>query len=467
MKKIGLKDMLPFLVLSAVAICSLFFPTGEVFADTSKYSTGDITWVLVATALVFLMTPGLAFFYGGMVNRKNVLSTMIKSFVAAGIVTVLWLAVGYGMSFGTSINGVIGNPLSHFFYKGVVSGAPWVGGPTIPLTLFSLFQLMFAIITPALVVGAVAERVKFSSYVLFIVLFCLFIYFPVCHWAWHPEGFLAKMGVLDFAGGTVVHITAGCAALAGALVLKRRKSHIENVDIHPANVPYVLIGTGLLWFGWFGFNAGSALGANTLAVSAFATTNIAAATAGLSWMFFDVIRGKKPSVLGFCIGAVVGLVAITPGSGFVGIAHSAFIGFIAAIISNFAVSLRSKTKVDDTLDVFPCHGIGGIVGMLLTGVFASHAVNSAVGLDGTVNHQGLFFGGDLFFTQFKGMIIVASYSFVVGWLIFKFINFINPIRVSEDEELAGLDESQHGEHYTQGTLLVKNGGVFEETKVKE
>ncbi len=467
MKKIGLKDMLPFLVLSAVAICSLFFPTGEVFADTSKYSTGDITWVLVATALVFLMTPGLAFFYGGMVNRKNVLSTMIKSFVAAGIVTVLWLAVGYGMSFGTSLNGIIGNPLSHFFYKGVVSGAPWVGGPTIPLTLFSLFQLMFAIITPALVVGAVAERVKFSSYVLFIVLFCLFIYFPVCHWAWHPEGFLAKMGVLDFAGGTVVHITAGCAALAGALVLKRRKSHIENVDIHPANVPYVLIGTGLLWFGWFGFNAGSALGANTLAVSAFATTNIAAATAGLSWMFFDVIRGKKPSVLGFCIGAVVGLVAITPGSGFVGIAHSAFIGFVAAIISNIAVSLRSKTKVDDTLDVFPCHGIGGIVGMLLTGVFASHAVNSAVGLDGTVNHQGLFFGGDLFFTQFKGMIIVASYSFVVGWLIFKFINFINPIRVSEDEELAGLDESQHGEHYTQGTLLVKNGGVFEETKVKE
>ena len=303
--------------------------------------------------------------------------------------------------------------------------------------------------------------------ILFIVLFCLFIYFPVCHWAWHPEGFLAKMGVLDFAGGTVVHITAGCAALAGALVLKRRKSHIENVDIHPANVPYVLIGTGLLWFGWFGFNAGSALGANTLAVSAFATTNIAAATAGLSWMFFDVIRGKKPSVLGFCIGAVVGLVAITPGSGFVGIAHSAFIGFVAAIISNIAVSLRSKTKVDDTLDVFPCHGIGGIVGMLLTGVFASHAVNSAVGLDGTVNHQGLFFGGDLFFTQFKGMIIVASYSFVVGWLIFKFINFINPIRVSEDEELAGLDESQHGEHYTQGTLLVKNGGVFEETKVKE
>lgn len=465
MKKIGIKEVLPFLALTAVAIGSLFFPTAEVFADTSKYVTGDITWVLVATALVFLMTPGLAFFYGGMVHRKNVISTMIKSFVAAGIVTVLWLTVGYGMSFGTSLNGIIGNPMSHLFYKNVVSGAPWVGGPTIPLSLFSLFQLMFAIITPALVVGAVAERVKFTSYVLFIVLFCLFIYFPVCHWAWHPEGFLAKMGVLDFAGGTVVHITAGCAALAGALVLKRRRSHINNIENHPANVPYVLIGTGLLWFGWFGFNAGSALAANTLAISAFATTNIAAATAGLSWMFFDVIRGKKPSVQGFCIGAVVGLVAITPGSGFVGIAHSAFIGFISAIISNLAVSLRSRSKVDDTLDVFPCHGVGGMVGMLLTGVFASHAVNSVVVLDGAVNHQGLFFGGDLFFTQLKGMIIVAAYSFGVGWLIFKFINFINPLRVSEDEETTGLDESQHGENYVQGTLLVKNNGLIEEKTI--
>jgi len=353
--------------------------------------------------------------------------------------------------------------MSHLFYKNVVSGAPWVGGPTIPLTLFSLFQLMFAIITPALVVGAVAERVKFSSYVLFIVLFALFIYFPVCHWAWHPEGFLAKMGVLDFAGGTVVHITAGCAALAGALVLKRRRSHIQNIENHPANVPYVLIGTGLLWFGWFGFNAGSALAANTLAVSAFATTNTAAATAGLAWMFFDVLRGKKPSVLGFCIGAVVGLVAITPGAGFVGIAHSAFIGFVAAIISNLAVSLRSRSKVDDTLDVFPCHGIGGMVGMLLTGVFASHAVNSAVVLDATTNGQGLFFGGNLFLTQFKGMVIVASYSFIVGWVIFKFINFVNPLRVSEDEENEGLDASQHGENYTQGTLLVREGNSLRET----
>jgi ammonium transporter, Amt family len=456
MKKIGLREVIPFVALTIVALASLFFPTGAGFADTSKYSTGDITWVLIATALVFLMTPGLAFFYGGMVNRKNVLSTMIKSFVAAGIVTVLWLTVGYGMSFGTSVNGLIGNPMSHLFYSGVVSGAPWVGGPTIPLTLFSLFQLMFAIITPALVVGAVAERVKFTSYALFIVLFALLIYFPVCHWAWHPDGFLFKWGVLDFAGGTVVHITAGCAALAGAIVLKRRRSHTPNMESHPANVPYVLIGTGLLWFGWFGFNAGSALGANTLAVSAFATTNTAAATAGLAWMFFDVMRGKKPSVLGFCIGAVVGLVAITPGSGFVGIAHSAFIGFVAAIVSNLAVGLRTKSKVDDTLDVFPCHGVGGIVGMLLTGIFASKNINAA-GVD------GWFFGNSgLFFTQLKGMLVVASYSFAMGFVIFKFINFLNPIRVSEDEEEAGLDETQHGEKYLQGTLLVKNGGGIEE-----
>ena len=459
MKKIGSKEIVPFAALSLLALGSLFFPTGEAFPDTSKYSTGDITWVLVATALVFLMTPGLAFFYGGMVNRKNVLSTMIKSFVAAGIVSVLWLAVGYGMSFGTSIGGFIGNPMSHLFYKGVVSGEPWVGGSTIPLTLFSLFQLMFAIITPALVVGAVAERVKFGAYALFIVLFGLLIYFPVCHWAWHPEGFLFKMGVLDFAGGTVVHITAGCAALAGAIVLKRRKSHVANAEASPANVPYVLIGTGLLWFGWFGFNGGSALGANTLAVSAFATTNMAAASAGLSWMFLDVLKGRKPSVMGFCIGAVVGLVAITPGSGFVGISHSAFIGFIAAIISNIAVSIRTKSRVDDTLDVFPCHGVGGMVGMLLTGVFASKAINGAAA-------DGWFFGNaDLFITQLKGMVIVASYSFAVGFVIFKIINLIYPIRVSEDEEEAGLDESQHGEKYLQGTLLVKNGGNLEEVNV--
>jgi Amt family ammonium transporter len=456
MRKLIARQIFPFIAVALFAITSLFFYPTEVAVSLAEYNTGDITWVLISTALVFLMTPGLAFFYGGMVNRKNVISTMIKSFVATGIISVLWISVGYGMSFGHSISGLIGDPLSHLFYKGVISGKPWFGGPTIPLSLFAIFQLMFAIISPALVVGALAERIKFLSYALFIVLFALFIYFPVCHWAWHPDGILFKMGVLDFAGGTVVHITAGCAALAGAIVLKRRKSHLEKKEEHPANVPYVLIGTGLLWFGWFGFNGGSALGANILGVNAFTTTNLSAGTAGLAWMFFDILKGKKPSVTGFCLGAVVGLVAITPGAGFVGIPHSAFIGFIAAIISNLAVSLRSKSSLDDTLDVFPCHGIGGIMGMLLTGVFASKVANP-LGAD------GLFFGNwDFFFTQFKGMVLVSTYSFVVAWIIFKLINLINPIRVSEDEEEMGLDSTQHGENYVQGTLLVKKDSEVHE-----
>ena len=317
--------------------------------------------------------------------------------------------------------------------------------------------MMFAIITPGLVVGAVAERIRFSSYILFTVLFSLLIYAPLAHWSWHPDGFLFKMGALDFAGGTVVHISAGCAALAGALVLKRRKVHMENKEIPPANVPYVLIGTGLLWFGWFGFNAGSALGANSLAVSAFATTNTAAAAAGLSWMFFDILRGKKPSVLGFCIGAVVGLVAITPAAGFVAIPQSIFIGVIAAIISNIAVYYKQRSRLDDTLDVFPCHGIGGMVGMLMTGLLATKAMNSA-------GSDGLFYGNPtFFFTQVKALSIVVAFSFTGSFIIFKFINFVLPLRVTEADEELGLDASQHNENYSQGTLLVHNNGVLKET----
>ena len=441
MPKPTVKQLAPFLVLAAVAIAALFIPSLPNFNDGGKYSSADIAWIIVATALVFLMTPGLAFFYGGMVHRKNVISTMIKSVVAAGIVSILWVFIGYSLCFGDTIGGFIGNPFTHMFFKGVNSGAPWSLAPTIPLALFALFQLMFAIITPGLVVGAVAERIRFTSYILFIALFSLLVYAPIAHWTWHPEGFLFKMGVLDFAGGTVVHISAGCAALAGALVLKRRQSHLEKREIPPANIPYVLIGTGLLWFGWFGFNAGSALGANALAVSAFATTNTAAAAAGLSWMFFDVIRGKKPSVLGFCIGAVVGLVAITPAAGFVAVPQSIFIGMVAAILSNLAVYYKSKSSLDDTLDVFPCHGIGGMVGMLMTGIFATKSVNSA-GAD------GLFYGNASFFLiQVKALFIVVAYSFTVSFIIFKFINFILPLRVSSEEEELGLDASQHDEKY--------------------
>jgi Amt family ammonium transporter len=458
-----MKKVAPFLILCAIAIAAIFIPSLPDFDGSKTYSSSDIAWIIVATALVFLMTPGLAFFYGGMVHRKNVISTMIKSVVAAGVVSILWITVGFSLCFGEDIGGFIGNPSTFLFFKGVNSGIPILQGAagpmTIPLTLFALFQLMFAIITPGLVVGAVAERIRFTSYILFIVLFSLLIYAPLAHWTWHPMGFLFKMGVLDFAGGTVVHISAGCAALAGVLVLKRRKVHMEHKEIPPANIPYVLIGTGLLWFGWFGFNAGSALGANALSVSAFATTNTAAAAAGLSWMFFDVLRGKKPSVLGFCIGAVVGLVAITPAAGFVAIPQSIFVGFIAAIISNMAVYYKSKTSLDDTLDVFPCHGIGGMVGMLMTGIFATKSVNSA-GAD------GLFYGNGAFFlTQVKGLVIVVAYSFVGSYLIFKLINLIQPIRVSVEEEEEGLDASQHNEKYLQGTLLVHNSnGVTKEEK---
>ncbi|MGY0040527.1 ammonium transporter [Pedobacter sp. NJ-S-72] len=456
MNKVLFKQVIPFVILAIVAIAALFVPLHADF-DAGKYNAADIAWILVATALVFLMTPGLAFFYGGMVHRKNVISTMIKSIVSAGVISVLWVTVGFSLAFGESIHGLIGNPSTFLFFQGVNSGPAWSLAPTIPLTLFALFQLMFAIITPGLVVGAVAERIRFTSYILFIVLFAIFVYSPLAHWTWHPDGILFKMGVLDFAGGTVVHISAGMAALAGALVLKRRKVHQDHQEIPPANIPYVLIGTGLLWFGWFGFNAGSALGANNLAVSAFATTNIAAAAgaAGLSWMFFDVLRGKKPSVLGFCIGAVVGLVAITPGAGFVAIPHSIFIGVAAAIISNLAVMWKSKTSLDDTLDVFPCHGVGGIVGMLLTGVFATKTVNAA-GAD------GLFYGNPaFFFTQLKGgVLIVAVFSFVVSFLIFKLINVIQPIRVSSEEEEEGLDASQHNEKiFSQGTLIVSSTGL--------
>lgn len=463
MSKKTVKQVAPFLILLGVAVAAIFispassFDPASVVGDDGKtpkyvYNSGDIAWMLVSCAFVFLMTPALAFFYGGMVGRKNVLSTMIKSTVSAGIISVLWIVVQFSLCFGKSINGVIGDPTTFFFFKNVMNGEPWSLAATIPLPLFAFFQLMFAIITPGLVVGAVAERIRFSSYTLFIVLFGVLVYAPLAHMAWHPDGLMFKWGVLDFAGGTVVHISAGMAALAGAIVLKPRKS---TTAASPANIPYVLIGTGLLWFGWFGFNAGSAVGAGSLGVYAFATTNTAAAAAGLSWMFLDVIRGKKPSVLGFCIGAVVGLVAITPAAGFVGVPQALFIGFIAAIVSNVAAELlKRRSKVDDVLDVFACHGLGGITGMLMTGVFGSKTVNSLV-LDGQ------------FLIQLKGMALAVGYSFIASFIIFKFINLVIPMRVNEREEAEGLDASQHDEKYLQGTLLVQNNGMVHEKQVEE
>lgn len=429
----------PFYLLALISMLGIFVPLVADFDGSQVYHSADITWVLIASALVLLMTPGLAFFYGGMVSKKNVISTMLQSFIATGLISVLWLIVGFGLAFGDSFHGFIGNPKEFLFMQGINGHAPWPLAPTIPVLLFALFQLKFAIIAPALVVGATAERIKFTSYVLFMVLFSVLIYAPIAHWTWHPKGLLLQMGVLDFAGGTVVHISAGCAALAGAIVLKRRKVHINREEVKPARIPYVLLGTGLLWFGWFGFNGGSALSANSLAVDAFANTNIASAAAGLSWIFFDAKRGRKPSALGFCIGAVVGLVAITPAAGFVGLPQSCFIGFISSIISNLAVHWKGKTTIDDTLDVFPCHGVGGITGMICTGIFASKRINPA-GAD------GLFYGGTHFFLiQLLGCIIVVAYSLMMSFVVFKLTNLIHPIRVSEKEEEAGLDISQHDE----------------------
>jgi Amt family ammonium transporter len=375
-----------------------------------------------------------------MVNNKNVISTMLQSFIAMGVMSILWVVVGFSLAFGDSIGGWVGDPTTFFMFKGVLDGKPWSLAPTIPLALFAFFQLKFAVITPALVTGSLAERIKFRSYILFMVLFSIFVYAPLAHWTWHPDGFLFKLGVLDFAGGTVVHMSAGWAALAGALYLKRRRAHEEANFLPPANIPYVLLGTGLLWFGWFGFNAGSAVGSGPLAVSALAATNTAAAAAGLAWVLFDAAKGKKPSALGFSIGAVVGLVAITPACGFVTIPQSIFVGTISSMVSNYLAHLRTKTTLDDTLDVFPCHGVGGMMGMLMTGIFASKGVNPAV-VD-----EGLAYGT---FTLFKNhliaLVVVSVFAFAMSYIILMVTDFIEPLRVSEEDEKVGLDISQHDE----------------------
>ncbi|MCP9769808.1 ammonium transporter [Lacihabitans sp. LS3-19] len=427
----------PIAILAAVTVLALVFPSIPGAIITEGIDSGDTAWMLVASALVLIMTPGLAYFYGGMVNTKNVISTMLQSFIAMGVISIVWVVVGYSLAFGESIGGFVGNPFTHFMMKGVLDAEPW---GTIPAIVFAFFQLKFAVITPALVTGSMAERINFKSYVVFMILFSIFIYAPLAHMTWASGGFLFEMGVLDFAGGTVVHMSAGWAALAGAIYLKRRRSHVEGSFLPPANIPYVLLGTGLLWFGWFGFNAGSALGANPLAALAFSTTNTAAGAAGIAWVLFDAARGKKVSALGFCIGVVVGLVAITPAAGFVTIPHALVIGVVASIISNFLAHYKTKTALDDTLDVFPCHGVGGMVGMVFTGVFASSAVNSAV------TDQGLFFGdATLFIKHLVALVLVSAFAFIMSFIILKLTDILVPMRVSERDELLGLDVSQHDE----------------------
>ena len=439
MRKIILSVILiTILVLSIFSI--YLFPEGTTLGAhvvNLKLDTGDTAWMLCATGLVLLMTPGLGFFYGGMVGKKNVISTVLQSFIAMVIVTVLWVVVGFGLCFGPSVGGFIGDPSHNMFFQGVSATTAWELAPTIPFLLFALFQAKFAIITPALITGAFSERVRFWGYMLFMVLFILFVYAPLCHMTWHPNGIFFEWGVLDFAGGTVVHMSAGWAALAGAIFLGKRKVQKAN----PARITYVLLGTGLLWFGWFGFNAGSAVGSGSLAAQALGTTTVAAAAAAMGWVFLDKILGHKLSALGACIGAVVGLVAITPAAGFVSIPSALAIGFIASIVSNLVVSNFPKGKIDDALDVFACHGVGGMVGMLLTGVFASKSVNAIVG-----DNQGLIYGDTtLFFTQLKAMVLVSIFAFVVSYTLFFIVNKITPLRVSEEKEELGLDITQHGE----------------------
>ena len=419
-----------FIVLAIIVIVSLIFGTEyEVIGNINDINYGDTAWILVASAFVLLMTPGLAFFYGGMVNKKNIISTMLQSFVALGVISIVWVFVGFSIAFGDSIGGIFGNPATYFAFRNVSIAPNPDFAATIPFVLFAMFQLKFAIITPALITGSFAERIRFRSYILFIVLFSLFIYAPLAHMTWHPNGLFRNWGVLDFAGGTVVHMSAGFAALAGSLYLGKRKNEIEE----PANIAYVILGTGLLWFGWFGFNAGSALKADANAVIAFANTNIASATSMMAWIFFDRYRGKKMTAMGASIGAIVGLVAITPAAGFVTMSESILIGFVAALVSNLAISFfNEKSYIDDTLDVFPSHGLGGIVGMILTGVLAKDV--------------GLIYGETkTFLFHLLALVIVGIFTFGGSWLLYKVVDMVLPIRVTETQELRGLDASQHGE----------------------
>ena len=427
----------PFLLLVAIVLSTLLFPGSHAPADTTPINGADTAWMLTATALVLVMTPGLAFFYGGMVSKKNVISTMLQSFICMGVITIFWVVAGFSFAFGDSLGGIIGNPSSFFLMRNLTNGKPWPLAPTIPLVLFAFYQLKFAIITPALITGAFAERIRFTSYLLFILLFSLFIYCPLAHATWHPNGILFKYGVLDFAGGTVVHMSAGWAALASALYLRRRHDHVHN----PARITYVLLGTGLLWFGWFGFNAGSAFGANLLAANALGTTTTASAAAAFTWIIFDAVRGKKPSAMGTCIGAVVGLVAITPAAGYISIAHSLTVGIVSSVVSNLMVEWRTRTSIDDTLDVFPCHGVGGIVGFLLTAVFADQRINAA-----NTTGNGLVFGEThLFVVHLVTTLAVSAFVFGGTFLLLKITDMISPLRVSREEEIVGLDLSQHGE----------------------
>lgn len=432
-------------ILVIISVLGAILPENAQWEATpeiiSKLNKADMAWMITATIFVLMMTPGLSFFYCGMVRKKNVISTMLQSFIAMGIISILWFVVGFSLAFGEDVGGlgIIGNPASFFMFKNVGIAPNDAFSATIPFALFALFQMKFAIITPSLITGSFAERVRFSSYMVFMALFCLLVYCPLAHCTWHPDGLFKNLfgtgvEIKDFAGGIVVHASSGIAALAGALFLGRRKIDASDKSAGPANIPFVMLGAAMLWLGWFGFNAGSSLAADGVAVKAFLNTNTASATAMLVWILFDCLRGRKPSAMGASIGAVVGLVAITPSAGYVSAGQSVCISFVITIICNMAVHWRGRSSIDDALDVFPTHGMGGIMGTILTGLFVGVII------------QG---GGWLtIIMYFVAIILVFAYSLSVSLGLYWITNKMIGMRVSEKSERIGLDISQHDECYS-------------------
>ncbi|MDP2718311.1 MAG: ammonium transporter [Dehalococcoidia bacterium] len=400
-------------------------------------NSGDTAWILASAAMVLIMTPALGFFYGGMVRSKNVLGTIFQSFIVIALISIQWVLWGYSLAFGPDKWGIIGG-LEWVGLRGVGTEPNADYAATIPHQAFMAFQMMFAIITPALITGAFAERMKFKTFLIFILLWATFVYDPIAHWVWGTGGWLRNFGALDFAGGTVVHISSGVAALVAAFVFKKRQG-FKTEPMEPHNIPFIVLGAGLLWFGWFGFNAGSALTSGALAAGAFVTTNTAAAMGALTWMTMSWWRNGKPSVIGAAAGAVVGLVAITPAAGFVGPLQAIFIGFGAGVLCFLAVQLRIKLGWDDSLDVWGCHGVGGTWGAIATGLFATTAVNAG-GAD------GLFAGNpQLLLVQFAAVAVTWIYSFGITFLLLKILDRVMGLNVENEAEMKGLDISQHGE----------------------
>lgn len=462
-KKLNWAWLIVFIIMLGASIVGcLVTPKEGIFDLTNTHLFANIAWMITATIFVLMMTPGLSFFYGGMVRVKNVISTMLQSFIVMGVVSVIWVIFGFSLAFGEDVAHIFGNPATFFMFDNVgVTNVTdveheWtqigLATTTIPLALFALFQMKFAIITPSLITGSFAERVHFAGYLLFMVLWTVIVYCPLAHCTWHPDGLFGLMHVHDYAGGIVVHAASGIAALAGALFLGKRT---ERHQSRPANVPFVLLGAALLWLGWFGFNGGSSLAADGIAISAFLNTNTAAATAMIVWIAMDGLRGHKPSAMGAAIGAVVGLVAITPMAGWVSVGQSVCIAFIITICCNLACSWKGYGHMlDDALDVFPTHGLGGIIGTILTGIFAYDFFLS--------QDADMISRNEFFWNHILVLLMVFAYTFIMSYVLYWLTDKIIPMRVSRKNEEIGLDRSQHDEVYGGETGLAEDSMSLED-----